>query len=1045
MGLRLALLGGWLMAASIASAEDATEPSGSVVGYVLHAVEGHPLQGVTIRVQGQPATETQTDADGRFSVVLPPGDVVLIAESEAFGTTTLPVVVVEDGMESELLLSLDAYTAPLVQLETPRPMLADVDSTFDPTNAVTVEGFVLNDAGDPIPNANVFARGQPNTARTDLDGRFELLVTPGATEISVLASGYESRVLPVEVEAAADAARKSPLNVTLVEQGLALSDFTVSAPRIEGAVSDALDERKNSSAVSEVLGAEQMSKSGDSNAASALKRVTGLTVVGGKFVYVRGLGERYSQSLLNGSSLPSPEPEKRVVPLDLFSADLLESVAIQKTFSPDKPAEFGGGTVELRTKNAPDDPFIKIGISGGYRHGTTFTDGPRGISGPTDLFGVNGGFRSLSPEVQEATQLGPIIESNRFSDEGFSADALEVLGESVPNRWDVDPRAIPPDFGIEVSAGTRVPIQEYGLGVIGSVGFDNGWSRTDFERTYHLVGQGNELEVSHRYQFDEVKNDISIGGIFGLSFEFPNEDNIRATTILIRSTENGSRVYEGFNRDVGSDIRVSRLRWEERQLLIQQLEGNHDFDVLRWKWRYAYANARRIEPDRREFRQDREGDSEIYLLSDRPEGNQIFDSTLTDHNHDFGTDLTVPFPSWTEHEENHIQFGASAVIKDREVDTRRFKFFSRGPLSGDSSVISLDPSEAFAPEFIGTDGFQFGDFTRETDNYTAQQRIRAGYAMTRLGVVGRLSAMAGVRVEHSDQNVTTFAPFNPDLVPVVGELTTTDILPGVTLTQGLGPVVDGSSPMLLRAGYGKTVSRPDFRELSPATFNDVTGGRQTFGNADLERATIDNFDIRWEWYPSEGEAFSVGAFYKFFDQPIEQIVVVSAQHSVTFENADSANNLGLEFDVRTYLDWLSPVLRDFSLASNLSLIRSRITLAENAGIQTSDVRALQGQSPYVLNVQVGWDQPNVGSSVSLLYNVAGPRIEEVGALGAPDSTLQPFHQLDLVAKKDIGGGFKASVKAQNLLDARIVRRLGDETSERYRRGWSIGLGLSWGS
>ena len=248
--------------------------------------------------------------------------------------------------------------------------------------------------------------------------------------------------------------------------------------------------------------------------------------------------------------------------------------------------------------------------------------------------------------------------------------------------------------------------------------------------------------------------------------------------------------------------------------------------------------------------------------------------------------------------------------------------------------------------------------------------------------------------------------------------------------------------MKIRAGYGKTVSRPDFRELSPATFNDVTGGRQVFGNPDLERAQIDNFDLRWEWYPQAGESLSVGAFYKKFHQPIESIVVVSAQHSVTYQNADSAQNFGMEVDFRKNFGFLGGRMENLVLAGNASWIYSRVELSDNAGIQTSNARALEGQSPYVYNLQFGYDNPEGKGGVTALYNVFGPRITEVGALGAPDYFEESIHRLDLVSYFN-PGDLRIGFKCQNLLDWPSRVRTGDVIVEEVYDGRTIGLSLNW--
>ena len=238
------------------------------------------------------------------------------------------------------------------------------------------------------------------------------------------------------------------------------------------------------------------------------------------------------------------------------------------------------------------------------------------------------------------------------------------------------------------------------------------------------------------------------------------------------------------------------------------------------------------------------------------------------------------------------------------------------------------------------------------------------------------------------------------------------------------------------------MSRPDFRELSPATFNDVTGGRQVYGNPDLERALIDNVDLRWEWYPTAQESFSVGGFYKNFDKPIESIVVVSAQHSVTYQNAERAQNKGLELDARVALSRVNPRLEGLFVGGNASWIDSKVELGENSGIQSSDVRALEGQSPYVYNLQFSYDDQDERWGSTLLYNVFGPRIMQVGALGAPDYFELPVHRLDWISFIN-AGDFRWAIRLKNLLDAPIQTKVGDTLIESRTAGRSIGIQLRW--
>ncbi len=1000
---------------------------GTVLGFAFEDGTGAPLQGLEIAAGGQLAT---TDAVGRFTLTLAPGAYPVAVRG--FGPPgSIDEVVIASGETTELLLTL-SRSGGLVGVQREEPgQDAGTGAAVDGPTGVVGGRLTHEEDGRPVVGARVFVRGVAAEAVTGPDGRFSLSAPAGLCDLSIVAAGFVTLSRTVEVAGGGE----TQLDLTLTPAGIALADFTITAPRIEGGTASLLAERQQSSTVSDSIGAEQMARSGDSTAAAALRRVTGLTVVDGKYVYVRGLGERYSASLLNGATLPSPEPERRVVPLDMFPPSVLDSIVIQKTMSPDMPAEFGGGAVVLRTRSVPADPFFSVGLSGGWDFGTTMVDGMRTPGGPTDWLGIDGGFRDLPEAVQEASDSSPLEEGDMFSESGYSASELEALGEAMGNAWSPSNGRIPPDAGLSLAGGVPIPLgSDASLGLMAGGSWGQGWESLAYHRTYTVVGANDALEAGNQYDFAETTRSVGLGGIGVVRLEV-GEHAITSTTLALRDTDDEARIYQGFNRDVGADIRVTRVMWVERMLLTEQVLGHHPIGHVVADWRYTFSRATRLEPDRRETRYDNELGTDIWLLSDRPEGNQRVFSDLVDTTHDIAADLGWRFNPEDGEQSGKIQIGGLIVDRDRTVDTRRFKYMHKGELSRADEVLSGTPESIFVPDNIGADGFQFEEITRETDNYSATQDMLAAYGMLDTPITSSTRVLTGVRMEKSRQVVSTFELFNPDAVPVEATIDTLDVLPALTVTQGLG--VDG---MQLRAGYGRTVSRPEFREMSPATFNDVTGGRQTFGNEDLERATIDNLDLRWEFYPTPGESISVAGFYKQFHNPIETIVVVSAQHSVTYDNALGARNVGVE------LDWRKSVggaLQDVYFSGNLALIRSRVTLDEASGIQTSSERALQGQSPYVANLQLGYEPPEGVATMTVLYNSFGRRLAEVGALGAPDTFEEPVHLIDVVGGLRFGGGWSISLKAKNLLDPWRRYTQGDMVIEEVKTGREVSLGLGW--
>ena len=538
-----------------------------------------------------------------------------------------------------------------------------------------------------------------------------------------------------------------------------------------------------------------------------------------------------------------------MVPLDLFPTGVLQSVTVRKAYSPELPGEFGGGTIALTTRSVPEDTHAKLSFSIGGQLGTALTMRALPDVHPLDVIGVDGGTRALDPKVRAASANQSLTESDRFSSRGYSAEELREFGAAMTDTtWRPAPGFVAPDFGFSAELGDRFTLAstsfgDLEVGALAALQFGNQWRAQDFSRDYFLLGEGGALEIGHSYAFETTANQVDVGGMTNVGVALGTHHRAQWTQVLGRMTENEARTYQGLNRDVGSDIRVDRLRYVERTLLAEQLTGHHAFPTLfgvELDWGYTYAMAARGEPDRREVRYDREPTvPDVWLLSDRPEGNQRVFSDLLDHSHDGRVALRIPFLQWNALE-GDVRLGAQAGWKSRGVDTRRYKFEHKGPKAGDSSLLRREPDEIFQPQNLSSEGFQLAEITRQTDNYTAHQGFAASFVDVNLPLWHRVVATGGVRLEAAEQRVETFELFNPNQEPVVAELKTFDILPAVSLAY---EIIDG---MKLRASSSVTVSRPDLRELSPATFNDVTGGRQIFGNPDLERAHIYSGDLRWE-------------------------------------------------------------------------------------------------------------------------------------------------------------------------------------------------------
>jgi TonB-dependent receptor len=711
----------------------------------------------------------------------------------------------------------------------------------------------------------------------------------------------------------------------------------------------------------------------------------------------------------------------------------MDNIIITKAFIPSLPGDFSGGCIQLNTKEFADQLTARLSASYGYNTQTTFQDFETYQGGDLDFVGIDDGTRELPEEIKKVPDSQKIIEGGQFGG-GFTAEEIEKFGESFKNVWTPTMKKAPVNQSYSFSLGNQADVARRPLGYIASLTYKNSYSFHEEERFYYINGpQG--LEARHHYQDFKV-SELSVlwGGVLNTTFKLSPQHKIGLKSTYTRTAENEVRSYGMYpNRDHNLDEIATRLRWVERSLLSTELSGDHQLLALLSKlsWRTTYSLATRKEPDTRETLYESDIGRNSYRLADESNSGSRFFSNLTDNNYDLALNWEIPFKQWSSLP-SKLKMGANLVYKDRQMDSRRFRF---KPQDFNQVNIYQAPENIFSPQNIHEGGFMLEEDTRSTDNYEGQHTIGAGYAMVDMPLSSSIRFIAGARLERSHQEVTTFDLFNPDSDPVVGKVQTTDILPSLNLTYKLNP------QMNLRAGLSQTVSRPSFRELSFFEFTDV-GGHAVVGNPELRRARILNCDLRWEWYPNLGENISLALLYKHFNDPIEQTLLNATELTTSWQNAKNAYNYGLEFEVRKNLDQLSSSLSNFTLTGNVALIRSNVELHPR-GLETTKERALQGQSPYVVNLMLEYKQPRIGSELSAMYNVSGPRIAEVGIAGTPDSYEQPFHKLDLSLSQPVWRHIYMKFTAGNILNSEVRFTQGDEDQRFYHKGRSFSFGISY--
>lgn len=991
--------------------------------------ENTPLAEAEVEIDGQP--QGRTSAEGALRLSIEPGARVLRVLRNGEQLLQLQLDLAESE-NAEVIATIYPDAAPSVFLESTHRDGGGAIQTEAPVDAGPpgeLRGrIVSSEDGKPVVGARVFVSGLPVDIITDAEGAFSASLASGTYSISVVAGSYATQTLD-GVEIVAEQITERPIELT--PAGLELPEYVVLEPYIEGSLAAFVEERRTSAAVTDILGAEQISRAGDSDAAGALKRVTGLTLVDGKYVYVRGLGERYSSALLNGAQIPSPDPTRRVIPLDLFPTEILSGIVVQKTYSADMPGEFGGGTIQLRTRGVPDGFLLRSSATVGYGDGTTGDDGLRYDGGGSDWLGYDDGTRRAP--------AGMLSESRLPSD----ALALQSLGQDLASQgYRVSPRDVGPNTGFGVAMGDDFRFNEgaWSLGYIAAMRYANAWDSSDEARKTFSLFQ-DRLLPEQDFQRSKTQRSIDVSGFGALGLKVGEHHQVTLTGLQLRQTTDEAQLDEGLTGS-GNNDRITSLEWVENRLTGFQLAGEHSFPAfgkLAVFWQATDAAASRYSPNAREYRFTFDEQLSDYIFESFNE--QRFEQ-LDDESRDYRFDLKYPL-SLPGGIETVLQAGAARMQRNRESSIRRFRFAGNRP-SG--PIFNFE--DLLQPGNIGPSGLRLQETTLATDSYTAEQQLDAYYlAFDASWRKFRLNL--GLRQEDIFQAVTTVRPFIPNATPEVGLLEETDRLPAGTFTWAY------SDAAQLRLAYSKTLSRPDIREQTRANFVDPQLDIRVEGNPDLVQAQIESIDVRWEYYFNPTESISVAFFRKDFTSPIELVSVPASGNLLQIRNADFATNQGIELDAYKSLDllngrsWMPGFLsrlpwEDVFIGANYAWIDSEIDLGANQGIQTNATRPLQGQSPYVANLSLAYLDPEGAHEATLLYNVSGARISQVGVSGLPDVYEQPFGQLDFTLRSRLPwDGWSARLRLRNLLDPEVLFSQGGEPFRRAHKGREIAVSLEW--
>ncbi|MCJ7765487.1 MAG: TonB-dependent receptor [Thiovulaceae bacterium] len=987
------------------------------------------------------SAEIVTDSDGYLFTVLPVGTYQLQVVTKENGIPQAYVkknFVIKKNKESQIIVSLKAdNTLDFVDEEAPKAAESTVQID---DNATKANGFVslqLTSSEDtkPIKNARIFVKGLKIDLKSDEKGYVTLTVPEGNQTISIIHSEYSSQTVKVEVLA------NESINkfVEMSPASMELEEFVVLAPQVQGSVAAVMAEERNSESIASIIGSEQMSKQGDSNAASALKRVAGVTILGGKYIYVRGLGDRYSSTELNGMSLPSPNPIKRTVPLDMFPSGVIGSLQVQKTFTPDITGAFGGGYVNVRTKKISDEDYAKIKV-GMNVHDSYGKEAPSYQGSSRDWSGVDDGYRSFNSGL--TGEMTPAVGENPPSLDYTEGEMQTFLkARDVNNHTTNVP--LGGEVGIEVAKSFTIA-DEHELSFLASYGYKS-QAKLQTYTSYDYITSRDGIQVStpdntavNETYIETVKH----GGLFNVGYQFRNFD-IAYTKLYVLNTMNQTRAIEGTFGENNSEEKQSYLEWQERELDINQLNGGLSYEMLvdnRFDFGYELATASEYVPNDVTYDYKKVFADQPFQFQPRQSKLTYNNRTTEDEVKNFYLKNKTDIPLLSD--EDYIEFGYVQENKER-VGTRLELTMQS---SIDNTAIISGPIGGII-NYGNGDELDYSISSQPKDQYNASLDRNAFYLKSLIKPVEDLDLTFGMRHVDLKQSVEQYSVDNNLVVTTTNDLEFSKNLPS------LGAKYTINEENQIRLAYSETFVYPDFREFVDAEFIHPVFLAKIAGNPDLIETDIQNVDFRYDYFFNKIDSISTSLFYKHMDNPIEdtQTFTTGTLPRYSFENSATADLAGIELSWYKNLDFISNAFDNLVFSGNYTYMTSKVELTpeQQQKFVTQD-RGLQGLSPQVLNLSLTYEDSE-NRTLNLSYNKMSERLMRVAlkngtVIYALDDYEVPPHLVDFTwteqFKTDAFADMAFTFKLKNILDGETIWKQGENVTLKYKTGRSISMSLS---
>lgn len=904
----------------------------------------------------------------------------------------------------------------------------------------TIRGSIIDDeTGETLIGATAQIEGTTQGSPADIDGKFSINgVAAGTYNLLFSYVGYQQQRVEGVTVKSGDVAI---VDVRLKTFSVGLKEVTITASALKDTEAAFLTVQRKATQVMDGISSEQFSKIGDNDVGAAIKRVTGVSIQDGKYVFVRGLGDRYGKTSLNGADIPGLDPNRNSVQLDLFPTNIVENIIIYKTFSPDLPGDFTGGYADIITKDFPEEFTLQLSGSWGFNTQATFNDKFLTYKGgSTDFLGFDNGDREYPQYIRQngvptfGTNNGALGELNKVGN-SFKLYQFDAVNESqfLNQRY-------------AVSLGNQVYLGKKPLGYIAALTYNRSYnSYTDgvtgrYGKTSPLATSLNkDMELTDNQSTESVL----WGASLNLSYKISDLNKISLNVMRNQSSDKSAREQFGISyRDNADANFVPRtLGFIERSITSYQLKGDHLLEGLgrmRINWIASLTESTQDEPDLKFFTYTQQDD--LYSIqasvSSLP-GRYYRD--LNEDNFNGRINFELPYKAWAGLE-SKIKFGFSFTDKTRAFREDRIEYYSNlfnfdGNIDGylTDNLVNNDKSSGTYPVIL----------TQPSNNYDADQSVVAGYLMTELAITGKLKFIGGARLETTDIFIKSF-----DVNSAPGSIDEKDILPSVNLVYNV------NDQMNVRMAYTKTLARPSFREIAPFYSFEFQGDFLVVGNPGLQRTLIDNYDLRWEYFPRSGEVYSLSGFYKKFDGPIERTFNIGAQNQeISWRNTPEATLYGVEAEFKKRLDFIVPALQNFTLGTNVSYVQSTVDIdpQELVAIRATDpgaedTRRLLGQSDIVINAFLSY-QSQKGTNANVSYYVNSDRIFITTGSGTPNVIEKARPTLGFRFSQAVNKKLSVNASGNNLLNPYFdyVYKLENREFiyQRYKEGATYSLGVTY--